>query len=88
MKVIPRSCEEIMNLIKLVEKYESDETINQIVIVTHTVPKKDYCYFGGDNDSVGTQYNTKYKMVLKKTNKITHWLFGKLFTIKQMNMMK
>ena len=76
MKVIPRSCEEIMNLIKLVEKYESDETINQIVIVTHTVPKKDYCYFGGDNDSVGTQYNTKYKMVLKKANKITHWLFG------------
>jgi len=76
MNVIPRSCEEIMNLIKLIEKYECDETINQIVIVTHTVPKKDYCYFGGDNDSVGTQYNTKYKMILRKTKKITHWLFG------------
>ena len=76
MNVIQRAGKEIKNLNDLIKKYEDDETINQIIIVTHTVPKKDFCYLGGGNVSVGTQYNTKYKTVLKKTNKITHWLFG------------
>ncbi len=75
--VIKKSEEEYIYLKKNLEKYEKDNTIERIVIVTHTVPKKEYCNPSDGEllSSFVTEYNTKYRELLS-CKKLTHWIFG------------
>lgn len=76
--VIEKSIEEFNYLKSILDKYEKNDLIENIVIVTHTVPKKKYCNNFTDNDIFGsflTEYNTKYEELFKY-KKISHWIFG------------
>ena len=74
MNVIERSTLEFNLLENLLKKYENNPTIDNIVIVTHTVPKREYCYLEQHHTSA-TQHNTKFDKLLKY-KKISHWIFG------------
>ena len=56
---------------KTIEKYQNDNKINKIVIVTHTVPRHKYC----DKDSSDLQLNTEF-LNFSKYSKIKIWIFG------------
>lgn len=72
--VIKRSNEEFNYLYKMLKHYENDDTINNIIIVTHTVP--DIKFTEHDNfDSHVCQYNTLFKDLFKFT-KLSKWIFG------------
>lgn len=55
-----------------VKKYEKDETVKKIIIVTHTVPLEIFA----DKFDMATEGNTEIVNLLKKSSKISHWLFG------------
>jgi DNA repair exonuclease SbcCD nuclease subunit len=64
--------EEEYNLLKSkINQYENDENIENIIIVTHTVPIIKFC----DELKTDTEMNTKYKELIK-SKKINYWLFG------------
>ena len=72
--VIKKSKEEYNELKDALEKYDKDDTIESIVIVTHTIP--DIQYSGNKNfDIDACQYNTKFKNLLKYS-KVSKWIFG------------
>ena len=56
---------------KSIKQYENDDSIENIVIVTHTIPLINYC----DKGSEDTEYNSKFENILK-FKKISHWIFG------------
>lgn len=53
----------------LLENYNNDENITNIVIITHTLPISKYC------SKSSTEYNTDFSKLLQY-NKISHWIFG------------
>ena len=55
------------------EKYTKDENIKNIIIVTHTCPKKKFC---NKEELSSTNMNTQYLKLIEKYNKISHWIFG------------
>ena len=57
-----------------IEKLNQDTNINNIIIVTHTLPNINLCNELSNLDT-GTHLNTKLDKLLKY-NKITHWIFG------------
>lgn len=60
------------DLKKWVKQYENDETIKNIVVVTHTVPLEIF-----SNDfNMAVMGNTEIIKLLKHSNKISYWLFG------------
>lgn len=74
LNVIERSTMEYIILDNLLKKYENDPTIHNIIIVTHSVPKKEYCFLNEKHTSA-TQLNTKFNKLFKY-KKISHWIFG------------
>lgn len=74
--VINRSNEEYTYLDKLLTQYEHDPNIDNIVIVTHTVPQPSLCSnFTFSCKSVATQYNSNFQS-FEKYKKISHWIYG------------
>jgi hypothetical protein len=76
--VIKQSKKECENLHKLLNIYQTNNNINNIVLITHTVPYIEFCDNDKEeyeNDNFSTQYNTQYNNLLKY-NKISHWIFG------------
>lgn len=73
--VTQQSLKEYYYLHENIKKYENDKNIKNIVVVTHTVPKKEYCYLGYGDIAVCNQVNTKYSNLFKY-KKISHWIFG------------
>lgn len=72
--VIKRSNEEFNYLYKLLNIYESDDTIKNVIIVTHTIP--DITFAEKEiYDSHICQYNTLFKDLFKFT-KLSKWIFG------------
>lgn len=74
--VIEKSEEEFDELKRWINIYENDNTIDNIIIVTHTVPN---IYFCKNTDS-STEHNTKFSEFFEKNKyrKISHWIFGHL----------
>ena len=66
------SSEDYKRLSYFVKKYENDETVNNIIIVTHTVPLEIFA----DYMKMSTDGNTKLINVLNYSSKISHWIFG------------
>ncbi|VVU94833.1 Calcineurin-like phosphoesterase [seawater metagenome] len=77
--VIQKSKEEYQYLNSELQKYEKDETVKNVIIVTHTLPSKKYCDRNDNQefntDDFSSQYNTKFKKLLNY-RKISHWFFG------------
>tara|TARA_X000000950_G_C13709126_1_gene575428 strand:+ start:51 stop:854 length:804 start_codon:yes stop_codon:yes gene_type:complete len=61
---------QIKLLTDLILKYEKDDTINKIVLVTHTVPKKEYA------KNLRIEVNSDYKNLFNISSKLKYWLFG------------
>lgn len=74
--VYKQSVEEGDILKEKIEKYNKDDTINNIILVTHTVPLKECCDQSHISESYETQLNSKLNMLVKEKNKISHWIFG------------
>lgn len=74
--VIEKSEDEFDELKRQVEIYEKDHFIDNIIIVTHTVPHLYYCKYSDSS----TEHNTKFKEFFNKTKykKISNWIFGHL----------
>ena len=75
--VIEKSKEEFEYLNETLKKYENDNSIENIVLVTHTVPKIEFCTSNNEYkaDDFSTQYNSKYDYLFNY-KKLTHWIFG------------
>jgi len=56
----------------LIEKYEKDNTIKEIIIVTHTVPLKIFA----TNFKTNTECNSEIEKLCHISSKISHWIFG------------
>lgn len=73
--VIKRSREDYSKLEKLIELANQDQTIENIIIVTHCVPKRVFCCM----KNIETILNTKFEELIKNktlNRKLTHWIFG------------
>ena len=57
-------------LTDLIFKYDKDDSINKIVLVTHTVPKKEYAH------NLRIEVNSDYKNLFNISSKLKYWLFG------------
>lgn len=73
--VINRSKQEFEYLDELLNKYENDNEIENIIIVTHTIPDIKYSENKSKSDSSDSQYNTKFKHLFKY-KKLKKWIFG------------
>jgi len=60
------------DLKKWVKQYENDETIKNIIVVTHTVPLEIF----SNNFDMATYGNSEIVNLLKFSSKISHWVFG------------
>ena len=73
--VIEKSKEEFNYLNKLLKRYNNDNEIDDIVIVTHTLPDVIYSDNNSIVDNYDCQYNTKFQNLFKY-NKLSKWIFG------------
>ncbi|MAU37474.1 MAG: hypothetical protein CMD14_08955 [Flavobacteriales bacterium] len=72
--VIKRSNEEYNYLYKLLKMYETDDTVKNVIIVTHTIPDITFA----ETEIFGShicEYNTLFKNLFKFT-KLSKWIFG------------
>lgn len=69
--VLNRSIEEYNYIKDLVKKYDNETNIDNIVILTHTVPLDMLVL-----DEHNTVVNTKFKDIIDNSKKISHWIFG------------
>ena len=67
--VLCRADYEYNKIKNLIIKYENDKTINDIILVTHSVGHKDFKVV-----SKSTDYNTMFNDI--KSSKLKYWLFG------------
>ena len=77
--VTNQSINEAEKLKESIDKYNNDPNINNIIIVTHTVPHDSYCSLDKNNNhEISTELNTKIRDLIKSKNinKISHWIFG------------
>lgn len=70
-------------LLKKINKYESDNKINKIIIVTHSPPVKEFC----SPSRLVTEYNNGFNEIInlvkdKKISKLKLWLSGHIHTDK------
>ena len=77
--VIKQSIEEFKYLDNNIKKYMNDDSIENIIIVTHTLPSEDFFDDNKDKIELATELNTKL-LELTKYNKIKHWIFGHTHT--------
>lgn len=64
------------DLKRWVKYYQADETIKNIIVVTHTVPLEIF----SKDFNMAVMGNKEMIKLLKHTNKIRHWLFGHTHT--------
>lgn len=69
--VLKKSKLEFEILMNKMSLYEDDDNIDNIIIITHTVPLIKYC-----NGYTDTDINTKLSGLCKKSMKIKTWIFG------------
>ena len=67
--VIKRAKYEYNKIKNLIEKYDKDESINDIILVTHSVGHHSFKVVDKSTD-----YNTMFKNI--KSKKIKYWFFG------------
>lgn len=67
--VLNRAEYENKKIRELLKKYENDNSINKIILVTHSVGHKDFKVV-----SKSTDYNTMFNDI--KSSKLKYWLFG------------
>ena len=67
--VLKRSEFEYNKLISLLNKYSEDDSIKEIILITHSVGHKDF-----EVVNKSTDYNTMYNNI--KYDKLNNWLFG------------
>lgn len=77
--VIQKSKDEFQYLYKLLQNYDNNSTIDNIIIVTHTVPHIKYCENKSVTDDSGSQLNTKFEKLFK-FKKLSKWIFGHTHT--------
>ncbi len=76
--VIKRSTDEYLYLKKYIELYNDDNNINNIIVVSHTIPLFEYL----KNDNIENSNkksngcNSKFKEIIDNNKKISHWIFG------------
>ena len=73
--VIKRAKEEYIYLNNILQKYENDDTIENIIIITHTLPHIKYCDNNSNTDNSSSQYNTQFEKLFTY-KKISKWIFG------------
>ena len=62
-----------------IDKYQKDTSINNIIVVTHTVPIDECCSEEPgfkEKNVISTQLNTNLRRIINEKNKISHWIFG------------
>lgn len=67
--VLNRAEYEYNKIKELIKKYDKDNSINKIILVTHSVGHRSFKVVDKSTD-----YNTMFKNI--KSNKLSHWLFG------------
>lgn len=67
-----KSIEEFEILKEEVSNYEKDENIENIIIVTHTVPLQ----IMARKEEIGTDCNTNFEKIIENNKKIKLWIFG------------
>ena len=67
--VLTRAEYENTKIVELLKKYENDNSINKIILVTHSVGHKDFKVV-----SKSTDYNTMFNDIT--SSKLKYWLFG------------
>lgn len=77
--VINKSIEEIEYLDSNIKKYMNDDSVKNIVIVTHTLPTKEFFDEDKNKIELATECNSKFENLLKY-DKISHWIFGHTHT--------
>ncbi len=71
-EIFSRSKFEYNQLINKLINYQKNQHIQNIVIVTHTQPKKIFV-----KDDLATEINTNFENITKKAfNKLKYWIFG------------
>ena len=73
--VVNKANEEYKYLVSMLNKYQNDENVKDIIIVTHTLPDVKFCENHSLTDNSATQFNTKMNHLLKY-KKIIKWIFG------------
>ena len=75
--VYKRSKLEYNELIQKLQKYETNEAIDNIIIVTHTQPNIKFV----EEQNMSTELNTKFENITKKKyKKLKYWIFGHTHT--------
>lgn len=78
LNIIDKSEKDFLYLKNNIEKYDKDNNIKNIIIITHTIPSN---YFGSTysieciQNNFSTQYNSKFKN-LYLSPKIKFWIYG------------
>ena len=76
---ITRAQNNYNNLIRNIEKYQNDESINNIILVSHTPPCKNNC----NPLNIATEFNHKFdKIIESKYSKLNYWIYGHVHTKK------
>ena len=73
--VMKKADEEYRSMISTLEKYKDDDSIKNIIIVTHTLPDIKYSENKSITDNSASQFNSKMNNLFKY-NKISKWIFG------------
>jgi len=74
--VYKRSVMEYMKIINLLEKYENNDEIGNIVLVTHTLPESSYTCKSNVSIAYNTQFSNIRNHLKDKYGKVSHWIFG------------
>ena len=69
--VTKQSYNDYNTLVNYLKYFSKDKSINNIIIVTHTVPKSMFC----TKNSNDTEHNTLFNNITNY-DKISHWIFG------------
>lgn len=68
--VIEEGNRQIEELKILINRFENDDTIKNIIMVTHTVPLKEF------SRRFHIEVNSKYQDLIQNNNKLNYWFFG------------
>ena len=75
-EVIKKANQEYLNLKGYIEKYEKDDNIKNIIIVTHTTPEE-FDYDEKELNELDTIINQELKKLINsKYKKIKYWIYG------------
>lgn len=78
MNIWQTAQEQVDYMAKVISIMQEDDDIDEIVVVTHTVPRPDLFYMDGSLVDYGKMGNSSYQTVIDADyeNKISTWVFG------------